>query len=117
MFSCTHITGEMLMFQTVLMFLASPGNAARPEIQVCRPASRMATRARPAVAPGHAGARAKDWNAARNEALDQDLNEVPGEVRGEGQVTWLTVVGNALGFSLLMTGLWLVVRLVDTLLG
>jgi hypothetical protein len=109
------------MFRTVLMFLASPQDAARSEIQVSRPASRMATRARPAVAPGHAGARAKDWNAARNEALDQDLNEVPGEVRGEvrgeGQVTWLTVVGNALGFSLLMTGLWLVVRLVDTLLG
>ena len=46
---------------------------------------------------------------ARNAALD--------EVRGESQVTWLTVVGNALGFSLLMTGLWLVVRLVETLLG
>jgi hypothetical protein len=109
MFSCTHITGELLMFQTVLMFLASPGNAARSEIQVCRPASRMATRARPAVALSHAGARAKDWPQARNAALD--------EARGESQVTWLTVAGNALGFSLLMTGLWLVVRLAETLLG
>jgi hypothetical protein len=113
MFSCTHITGEMLMFQTVLMFLASPGNAARPEIQVCRPASRMATRARPAVAASHAAARAKDWNEGRNAAPDDALNEA----REEGQVTWLTVVGNALGFSLLMAGLWLVVRLVEILLG
>jgi hypothetical protein len=100
MFSCTHITGELLMFQTVLLFLASPGNAARPESQVCRPASRMATRA-------------KDWNKGRNAAPDDALNEA----EEEGQVSWLAVVGNALGFSLLMAGLWLVVRLVEILLG
>jgi len=109
MFSCTHITGELLMFQTVLMFLASPQDAPRSEIQVCKPASRMATRARPAVAPGHDTARDSDWNEGRNAA--------PDETREEGRLTWLTVAGNALGFSLLMTGLWLVVRLVEALLG
>jgi hypothetical protein len=101
------------MFQTVLMFLASPQDAPRSEVQVCRPASRMATRARPVVAPSHAAARAKDWHEDRNAALDEALDEA----WEEGQVTWLTVVGNALGFALLMTGLWLGVRLVETLLG
>lgn len=88
------------MIQTLLMFLALPQNAARTDRQVDRPALRMATRAKPVQA----------------QCLDEGRNGGRDESRDEGLVTWLAVVGNALGFALLMTGLWLVLRLVETLL-
>ena len=97
------------MLQTVLMFLASPQNEATTERRVDRPVSRMATRAKPAVAQCHA--------EGRNESRNESRAESRAESRDEGLVTWLAVVGNALGFVLLMTGLWLVLRLVETLLG
>ena len=84
------------MIQTLLMFLALPQNAARTDRQVDRPALRMATRAKPAQA----------------QCLDEGRNGS----RDEHLLAWPAVVGNALGFALLMTGLWLVLCLVETLL-
>ena len=112
------------MFQTVLMLLVPPQNAGRTEFRAHRPASRMATRARSALAPGYAGIRAKgqidEWNEVRKgeriEVPYTGRDEASIESREDDQVSLLEVVGNALGFALLMTALWLLTRLAESLL-
>jgi hypothetical protein len=92
------------MLQTVLMFLAPPDNPAgaekRLEKRLEKRSVPMATRARPGASTG--------WDEAGIAGSSQN--------QGECVVSWLAVVGNALGFSLLIAGIWLVLRLAEFVL-
>ncbi len=84
------------MFQTVLMFLAAPQNMSGSASRSGKFSQRMATATKPALA--HSGVQSS------------------GEYNATDRVSWLAVVGNALGFFVLIAGLWLVLRLAETLL-
>jgi hypothetical protein len=88
------------MLQTVLMFLAPPDNPAGAEKRLEKRSVPMATRARPGASTG--------WDEAGIAGSSQN--------QGECVVSWLAVVGNALGFSLLIAGIWLVLRLAEFVL-
>jgi len=84
------------MLQTVLMFHATSQNVTKPILRFGTWPQRMATPGKP--------------------AFTQSEVQCLGEPHVESRISWLNIVGNALGFFVLIAGLWLELRLAEALL-